>query len=62
LQFHIEATPASVAELVAQASHEIGIGRFQQKPHEIIAATPQSSAEVGPVLTALLDLLASGRP
>lgn len=37
LQFHIEATPESVAELVERASGDIGEGRFQMAPDAILA-------------------------
>lgn len=55
LQFHLEATPASVQELVANAGHEIQSGKsFQQNPQEILARTQQVSSEAQSILYKLL--------
>lgn len=58
LQFHLEATPASVQQLVANAAHEIETGKpFQQPAQEILAQTPQASSDAQPILYKLLDHL-----
>lgn len=58
LQFHLEATPESVRELVAGAGDEIRPGeRFQQAASDIVAAAAHASAAVRPVLWALMGYL-----
>ncbi len=59
LQFHIEATVASVAALVAHAAADITGGPFQQRAAAIVAAAEQRTAETAPVLDAVLDRLAA---
>ena len=59
LQFHIETTPASVAQLVQNAGHEIGRGRYQQPPEDILDCAARCDA-VRPILFSLLDRLFSG--
>lgn len=54
LQFHLEATPDSVRELVEHAGHEIGDGRFEQDPGRITDCEADSRA-VQPILFDLLD-------
>lgn len=56
LQFHIEATPESVAALIEGAAHEITGGRFQQTPAEILDSADRS-AKVRPILFDILDQL-----
>lgn len=56
LQFHLEATPESVAELVAHAGHEIGQGTFQQTPAQISDCASRCTA-IQPVLTNVLEFL-----
>lgn len=56
LQFHIEATPRSVQELVENAGHEIENGKpFQQNAKELLAQTPQYSSAARDILYRLLD-------
>lgn len=58
LQFHLEATPRSVAQLVEHAAHEIQEGQpFQQAPLQILTQTLEASAIVRPILWRLLDHL-----
>ncbi len=56
LQFHIEATPESVAAMVENCGHEIGAGRFQAKPPAILDGA-SACAELRPLLDAMLDRL-----
>jgi GMP synthase-like glutamine amidotransferase len=59
LQFHIEATPQSVAVLVENAAHEIQPRMpFQEEPHAIVLDTPDASTAVRPILWRLLNHLA----
>jgi GMP synthase-like glutamine amidotransferase len=59
LQFHIEATPQSVAALVENAAHEIQPHMpFQQAPHAIVLDTPAASTAARPILWTLLNHLA----
>lgn len=63
LQFHLEATPASVQQLVDNAAHEIETGKpFQQSAQEILAQTPQASTNAQPILHRLLDHIAAKTP
>jgi GMP synthase-like glutamine amidotransferase len=58
LQFHLEATPASVAALAANCAGEIEVGRpSQQDADEIVAHAESSSRQVNPVLAKLLEYL-----
>jgi GMP synthase-like glutamine amidotransferase len=62
LQFHLEATPASVQQLVDNAAHDIESGKpFQQPPSELLAQTPQASSAAQVILYNLLDHLAKYR-
>jgi GMP synthase-like glutamine amidotransferase len=56
LQFHIEATPDSVAALTEKAAGEIGEGRFQMKPDAIMAGTDACEA-MRPMLDTVLARL-----
>jgi GMP synthase-like glutamine amidotransferase len=56
LQFHLEATPESVLELVGHAAHEIGDGPFEQHPEAIRAGTAHCAA-LQPLLLQVLDRL-----
>lgn len=59
LQFHLEATPESVQQLVDNAAHDIEAGKpFQQPPKEILAQTPQASSAAQIILYDLLDHIA----
>jgi GMP synthase-like glutamine amidotransferase len=59
LQFHLEATAASVAELVAHGCHEIPTHATQQSGEDMIARAPEAAAEAGPILARMLDRLAA---
>lgn len=56
LQFHIEATPESVVELIENAADEITEGAFQQPARAILAETHRCAA-LRPVLDGVLDAL-----
>jgi GMP synthase-like glutamine amidotransferase len=56
LQFHMEATPASVAELVQNAAGEIGSGPFEQSP-DAIRAGIGTCASLEPLLDRVLSNL-----
>ncbi|MGF1635091.1 MAG: type 1 glutamine amidotransferase [Phycisphaerae bacterium] len=60
LQFHLEATPASAAELVENAADDITGGTWQQAPQAIRNCHAQSAA-TRPILDALLDRLLGGQ-
>ena len=56
LQFHLEATPESVQQMVDNASSEIESGKpFQQSAQELLAQTPQASANAQAILYRLLE-------
>ncbi len=56
LQFHMEATPASVADLVQNAADEIGTGPFEQSP-DAIRAGIGTCATLEPLLGCVLNNL-----
>ena len=56
LQFHMEATPASVAGLVQNAADEIGAGPFEQSPDAILAGI-SACAALEPLLGRVLGNL-----
>ncbi len=56
LQFHIEATPASVSALLENAADEIGSGPFEQPP-EAIRGGAGNCALLQPLLDRVLDNL-----
>jgi GMP synthase-like glutamine amidotransferase len=56
LQFHMEATPASVTDLLDHAGDEIGNGPFEQDPGAIRAGTSHCESLV-PLLVRVLDNL-----
>lgn len=56
LQFHLEVTPRSVAELVANAGHEIGTGDFQQLPAQILNCVSHYEANKA-ILARVLNFL-----
>ncbi len=56
LQFHIEATPASVMDLLQNAADEIGSGPFEQSP-EAIRSGIGSCANLEPLLERVLGNL-----
>ncbi|MGB7188526.1 MAG: type 1 glutamine amidotransferase [Acidobacteriaceae bacterium] len=58
LQFHLEATPESVQQMVDNAGHEIENGKsFQQTAQEILAQAPHASPSAHAILYRLLDHL-----
>lgn len=57
LQFHLEATPESVAALVAGAGHEITSGRYQLPAEQILGELPRVEAALHPILFNLLDAI-----
>lgn len=60
LQFHLEATPESVRQLVDHAAHEIESGKpFQQTAQKLLEQTPQSSASAQAILYRLLEHIKS---
>ena len=59
LQFHLEATPASLEQLVAHAGGEIGDGPFEQ-PAAAIRAAAAHSPDLHAILDPLLDRWAAG--
>lgn len=62
LQFHLEATPQSVQELVDNAGHEIESGKpFQQSAQELLAQSPQASTNARSLLHKLLDHIAGAK-
>ncbi|MGO9485781.1 MAG: type 1 glutamine amidotransferase [Rhodomicrobium sp.] len=56
LQFHIEATPASVADLVQNAADEIGTGPFEQSP-DAIRESIGTCASLQPLIGCVLNNL-----
>ncbi len=56
LQFHIEATEASVRDLVENAAAEIGSGPFEQTPNAILAGSVHCN-DLRPLLGRVLDNL-----
>ena len=56
LQFHLEATPESIRQLVNNAAHEIEADKpFQQPASELVAQTSQACSDAHAVLYKLLD-------
>ena len=56
LQFHLEATPESVQQLVDNAGNEIENDKpFQQSSQELLAQTPQASVGAQTILHKLLE-------
>ena len=56
LQFHMEATEASVQALLNNAAHEIGRGAFEQQPGTMLANLNQCT-RLRPLLDTVLDRL-----
>jgi len=56
LQFHMEATEASVQALLNNAAHEIGRGAFEQQPGSMLANLNQCT-RLRPLLDTVLDRL-----
>lgn len=62
LQFHLEATPESVQQVVDNAAHEIESGKpFQQSAQKILSLTPRASSEAHAILYRLLEHIESGQ-
>lgn len=58
LQFHLESTPASVADLVAHCADEIRPAPFVQSAERLLAASPEDYSLINGALFGLLDRLA----
>lgn len=58
LQFHLETTPASAQQLIAQCADEIVAGRYIQTPQEMLADARRFDA-INHVMQGLLDRLAA---
>jgi len=57
LQFHLESTPVSVADLVANCADEIVHGKYVQDAERILAATEEDYAGINQALFGILDRL-----
>ncbi|MFO8113308.1 MAG: gamma-glutamyl-gamma-aminobutyrate hydrolase family protein [Desulfosalsimonadaceae bacterium] len=60
LQFHLEATPASVRELVCHCREELIPSQYVQKAEEILSATPEKYDEINQVMDGILSFLQQG--
>jgi GMP synthase-like glutamine amidotransferase len=58
LQFHLETTPASAAELIAHGREELVTAPYVQTEPEIVGAPPAAYAAINGMMHALLDYLA----
>ena len=61
LQFHLEITPESAAELIKNCQGKIGAGPFEQSPETMLAATKEFAA-LEPILYKVLDRFAGVDP
>jgi GMP synthase-like glutamine amidotransferase len=59
LQFHLESTPASVADLVANCADEIVPGEYVQDAERMLAATEGDYVRVNQALFGILDQLSA---
>lgn len=59
LQFHLESTPASVADLVTNCADELVPGRYVQDAERILAATGDDYARIDRALFGILDRLSA---
>ena len=57
LQFHLEATPESVASMIRHAGNELEPSEFVQSAIEILSATPEQYAEIHRLMAAALLFL-----
>jgi len=57
LQFHLESTPVSVADLVANCADEIVPGKYVQDAERMLAATEEDYAGINQALFGILDRL-----
>lgn len=60
LQFHLESTPTSVADLVAHCADEIRAAPYVQSAERILAASPEDYALINGALFGILDRLVGG--
>jgi hypothetical protein len=60
LQFHLEATPQTVAALIEGCGHEIGTGSYQQRA-DVIADCERHCSAAGAILERLLDGMVASR-
>jgi len=60
LQFHLESTPASVADILAHCAQDIVPGPYVQTAERMLAATPEDYARINGALFGILDRLAGG--
>lgn len=61
LQCHLESTPASVADIVANCADEIIPGRYVQTAEQMLTAPQESYADIHRALFGILDRLATPR-
>jgi len=59
VQFHLEVTPTSVRALIENCRADIGTGRYQQSPAQMVASS-QASGIIRRLLDRTLDRLAGG--
>jgi GMP synthase-like glutamine amidotransferase len=57
LQFHLESTPVSVADLVSNCADEITPGRYVQDAERMLAATQADYVRINRALSGILDRL-----
>lgn len=60
LQFHLESTPASVADILAHCAQDIVPAPYIQTAERMLAATPEDYAQINGALFGILDRLAAG--
>lgn len=58
LQFHLESTPAGVADIVANCADEIVSGKYVQDAQRMLAAPEEDYARINQALFGILDRLA----
>jgi hypothetical protein len=59
VQFHLEVTPSSVRALIENCRADIGRGRYQQSPRQMLASRKEFGI-IRPLLYRTLDRLAKG--
>jgi hypothetical protein len=57
LQFHLEATPAGVYDLVENARHELQVGRFIQSEEAILNPPTDAYLQINDVMRDILEYL-----
>ena len=60
LQFHLESTPASVADILAHCAQDIVPAPYVQTAERMLAATPEDYGRINGALFGILDRLAGG--